>query len=52
MTEMIAFFTGRLGSFFGWLGSLELVSGVSLLGFFGAIMVVTLLIHNLLLRAR
>lgn len=52
MQEMLTFFAGRLGSFIAWLGGLTVVSGVSLLGLLGALFLVGLLIHNLLLRAR
>lgn len=52
MAEMLTYFVGKLGAFFTWLGTLVLVDGVTLLSFFGAMFLITLLIVNLLLRAK
>lgn len=52
MTEMLNFFITSLGDFFGWLGTLVVANGVSLLGLFGAFFVIYMLLSNFLLRAR
>lgn len=52
MNDMLTFFVGRLGSLVSWLNSQMIVSGVSLLSFFGGLFLICLLIHFLLLRAR
>lgn len=52
MQEIITFFIGKLGAFFSFLTTVEIVSGVSLLAFLGGLIVLMLVIHNLLLRAR
>lgn len=50
MAECIAFFTEQFGSFFSWLNSVFLVPGVSLLAFFGAMFVISLLLGAFVLR--
>ena len=52
MMELLQFFIARLGSFFSFLGSVQIVSGVSFLHFCAGLIVLTLVIHNILLRAR
>lgn len=52
MQTYLEFFIARLGSLIGWLGSLELVPGVSLLSFFAALFVIGLLVNSFLLRGR
>lgn len=52
MQEVITFFINKLGAFFTFLGSVQIVSGVSFLHFLGALLVLMLIIHNIVLRAR
>lgn len=52
MTEMLGFFVSKLGSLFTWLTTVEIVSGVSLLAFFGGLFVLCVFINSLLLRGR
>lgn len=52
MTEMLEFFIAKLGFFISWLNTLQIVEGVSLLGFLAAIFILVLIIHNLLFRAQ
>lgn len=52
MTTFLTFLVDCFGSFVGWIGGLELVSGVSLLSFFIALIVIGILINSLLLRGR
>ena len=50
MAECIAFFTARFGAFLSWLNSVILVPGVSLLAFFGAMFLISLLLGSFVLR--
>lgn len=52
MQSLIDFFICCLGDFIVWLSSVSIVSGVSLLGFFGGLFLISILIRNLVLRAR
>lgn len=52
MQEIIGFFISKLGSFISFLSSVQIVSGVSFLHFCGGLIVLMLVIHNILLRAR
>ena len=50
MAECIAFFTARFGAFLSWLNSVFLVPGVSLLAFWGAMFVISLVLGAFVLR--
>lgn len=50
MAECITFFTARFGAFLSWLNSVFLIPGVSLLAFFGAMFVISLLLGSFVLR--
>lgn len=52
MTDMLSFFLSVLGDLFTWLGTCQIVQGVTLLSFFGSMILITVLIRSLLLRAR
>lgn len=52
MEDMLTFFIDKIPAFFTWLASCEIVAGVTLLHFFGALFVILMLLHNLLIRAR
>lgn len=52
MADMLSYFIGKIGPFFSWLNSLSIVDGVTLMTFFGAMMLIIVLIRSLLLRAR
>ena len=52
MQEMISFFISKLGSFFSFLSGINLVSGVTFLGFLAGLFLIYLMIDNFLYRAR
>lgn len=52
MTDMLDFFVQIFGRWFVWLSGLVLVPGVSMLGFFGGLTLITVIIRSLLLRAK
>lgn len=52
MYTLFNFFLTKLGSLFSFLGSVYIVSGVSILHFLAALFILMLVIHNVLLRAR
>lgn len=49
---IMEFFWNRLGEFIEWLNSMFIVNDVSLLWFFGGLILLYCLIHNLLFRAK
>ena len=52
MNDLLAFLIGRLSSLLAWLSGLQIVEGVNLLTFFGAMFIITLLISNFLFSAK
>ena len=52
MSQVIGFFITKLGSFISFLSSVQIVSGVSFLSFCAGLIVLMLVIHNIVLRAR
>lgn len=50
MTDALTWMATFLSEIVEWLGSMELVSGVSLLGFMAAVFVLHLIIDNLIPR--
>lgn len=51
MREAINWVVGRFSSFFGFLGQLEVVAGVSMLGIMVAVYILGVLINQLVRRA-
>lgn len=52
MQDVITFFLNKLGAFISFLSSVQIVSGVSFLHFCAGIIILMLVIHNIVLRAR
>ena len=52
MQDLVTFFVGRFGEFITWLSGRSILSGLSLLGFFGAIIIISLFIRSFLLTSR
>ena len=52
MQEMVTFFIGKLGAFISFLSGVNLVSGVTFLGFLAGLFLIYLMIDNFLYRAR
>lgn len=52
MQSMIDFSVSLFGSYIGFINSLEIVSGVSLLGFCAALIIIAIMINSFLLRGR
>lgn len=52
MTAFLSNIIGKLGSFISFLSGLEVVSGVSLLGIMGGLIILGVLINNFVLRGR
>ena len=50
MADCVTFFTARFGAFLAWLNGVFLIPGVSLLAFFGAMIVISLLLGAFVLR--
>ena len=50
--EMVTFFIGKLGAFISFLAGVNLVSGVTFLGFLAGLFLIYLMIDNFLYRAR
>lgn len=52
MADMLTWFVGRISLLFSWLNSLNIVSGVSVLGFLGGFALIVVLVRNLVPSAK
>ena len=52
LQEMITFFIGKLGAFVSFFSGVNLVSGVTFLGFLAGLFLIYLMVDNFLYRAR
>lgn len=52
MNEFLSWCVALLGTLVSWLGTMQIVEGVTLLGFLGASFILAILIRNLIYKAR